>query len=393
MSKVNIVRRCSNCGSLLQSEFPDKEGYIENKSLLETPLDRVLFCDKCYMEAGFSLNSDSLKASSDFTLMMKDAAASDALIVYIINAFSFESSFIPEINEIIKGNQILVLANKRDLFPKECNDKTLKEYVAHRFRVAGLPITENDVLLTSLATFGDNDVLSKEINKRRKRHDVYIISPRGAGKSMFFSSFLYHFSNPSSRPIETSPYPGTITPVLQIPLDSSSALYDTPALPSDNNIMNKLEKSVADSLLFSSPVKYKKIVMEPNMGLAIGAIAFIELLSVPKNAFKMDEIHLFAPPNVVLKRIGLSKGIENVLPRFIDKKGLFPKSSIVRVIKDLDVFDIQIEEKGDRSIGIEGLGWFSFLGRKQIYRVYVPKGVSVHTSRSKILTYDNSSKK
>ncbi len=129
------------------------------------------------------------------------------------------------------------------------------------------------------------------------------------------------------------------------------------------------------------------------MGLAIGAIAFIELLSVPKNAFKMDEIHLFLPPNIVLKKIGLSKGIENVLPRFIDKKGFFPKSSIVRTIKDLDVFDIQIDEKGDRSIGIEGLGWFSFLGRKQVYRVYVPKGVSVYTTRSKILTYDNSSKK
>ena len=91
MSKVNVVRRCFNCGAILQNEDPSKEGYISKEDYLLSPLNHVLFCDKCYSEAGSS--SHSLKAGNDLLLMMKDAAASDALIVYIVNLFSFESSF------------------------------------------------------------------------------------------------------------------------------------------------------------------------------------------------------------------------------------------------------------------------------------------------------------
>lgn len=133
--------------------------------------------------------------------------------------------------------------------------------------------------------------------------------------------------------------------------------------------------------------------MEEGSALALGGIVFIELLALPKNALRMDEIHLFVSPKVTLKKIGIAKGLEYSFPRYIEKKGIYPKSNVVRSLKDLDVFDIEVEEKGDRSIGIEGLGFFSFLGRRQTYRIYVPKGVSVYTTRSKILTYDHSSKK
>lgn len=393
MSKVNVVRRCFNCGALLQNIDPTKEGYISNKDLLSSSLDRVLFCDKCYDESGFTLTESPLKVSEDLLLMMKDARASDALIVYIINSFSFETSFVKEVNEIIKRNPILVLANKRDLLGQATDDETFKEYVAHHFHLVGIPLEAKDVLLTSLATFGDSKPIAKEIEERRRRHDVYVLSSHGAGKTMFISSFLYHFKNETNHPVETSPYPGTNVPLMQIPLDNSSKMYDVPALPSTNNIVSKLEKEVADSLLFSSPVKYKKITMEQGNALALGGIAFIELLSLPKNSLKMDEIHLFVSPKITLKKIGVVKGFESAFPRYIAKKGIYPKSNVVRSLKDLDVFDIEVEEKGDRSIGIEGLGWFSFLGRRQTYRIYVPKGVSVYTSRSKILTYDHSSKK
>ncbi|MBQ4255339.1 MAG: hypothetical protein II721_05015, partial [Bacilli bacterium] len=51
---------------------------------------------------------------------------------------------------------------------------------------------------------------------------------------------------------------------------------------------------------------------------------------------------------------------------------------------DFDAFDIAVEEKGQRDIGIEGLGWISFQGNGQTFTVMVPKGVSVYTSRAKI---------
>jgi ribosome biogenesis GTPase A len=80
--------------------------------------------------------------SPDFLTMLSDAKASDALIVYVVDLFSFECSFSSKVNEIIRSLPLVILANKRDLMPKEAKDEDLREYVAHRFRASGLPGAE-----------------------------------------------------------------------------------------------------------------------------------------------------------------------------------------------------------------------------------------------------------
>lgn len=47
MSKMSVVRRCYNCGAILQCEDESKEGYIEPR-LLEGGDETVLFCAKCW---------------------------------------------------------------------------------------------------------------------------------------------------------------------------------------------------------------------------------------------------------------------------------------------------------------------------------------------------------
>ena len=75
-----------------------------------------------------------------------------------------------------------------------------------------------------------------------------------------------------------------------------------------------------------------------------------------------------------------SRYIANVF----SKGSLKPASEKIKSIKDFDVYEFQITEEGGRDIGILGLGWINFNGNKQSFRVYVPKGVYVYTTRSKI---------
>jgi GTPase SAR1 family protein len=75
---------------------------------------------------------------------------------------------------------------------------------------------------------GDTSEAAKLIEEKRRRHDVYIIGSVGAGKTLFLSSFLHDYTNRSSRSIVTGEYPSTHLRVMQIPLDSSSSIYDTP---------------------------------------------------------------------------------------------------------------------------------------------------------------------
>ena len=52
----------------------------------------------------------------------------------------------------------------------------------------------------------------------------------------------------------------------------------------------------------------------------------------------------------------------------------------------MEVFDIEIKNGGGmyRDIGFAGLGWITFKATNQKFRVYVPRGVAIYTSRTKV---------
>jgi 30S ribosome assembly GTPase len=381
MSKLSMARRCYSCGAVLQNDNPDKDGYISDAALLETPLDRVLFCDKCYHEVDYSHIQSEPSLDPDFLTMMRDAAASDALIVYVVDLINFETSFNSILSSIIKNNPILILANKRDLLPAEAKDEDLKEYVAHRFRVASLPIKAEQVILTSLASAFDCGPLAQKIEAERRRHDVYIIGAAGCGKSLFFTSFLRSFSNISGRAIVTSVYPGTTLRIMQVPLDNNSYLYDTPGTSISNSTLSRLEASISKDLMVGGPYKSRKMSLEVGSGFFIGGLAFVELT---KGENKKENLQVYFPNTVSLKKFSSLDKAEGDFEKGILKRVFTPTSALLRNVKDMDVIDIVVDETGSRDIGISGLGWFSFIGNKQSFRLYVPRGVSIYTSRSKI---------
>lgn len=382
MSKVNVVRRCYSCGAILQSTDPKKAGYIE-ANLLERPLTELLFCSHCYKEARFNLLPAKPEIDDDFLLMLDDARASDALIVYVVDTISFEAFFSEEVSERIKGLRILVLANKRDLMPKESKDADLQEYVAHRFRVASLPVQKEQVILASLTTLGSIKDIAARIDEERKRHDVYIIGPTGSGKSLFFTSFLRCYSNASGLDISTNTYPGTNLRVMQIPLDGSSSLYDTPGTSIHNSVVGIVEPEAQKAVQVNEPLKARPFQMAKGDVLFIGGLSAIELTSPGSAPGGKCNVKAYFSSSVVLKKAAIRKDVNLAFDKY-RSKGLYPVSAQLKALKDFDIFDFQIEETGSRDLGIAGLGWINFPGGKQTFRLYVPKGVSVYGSRCKV---------
>lgn len=377
MSKLNIVRRCHNCGIILQAEDRHAPGYID-PPLLENTTARVLFCNKCFDESRYNFVPRTPKVSDDFLTMIQDAEASDALIVYVVDLFSFENSFVPEISRIIEGLDILIVANKRDLLPLNYDDDLLREYVAHRARNARFKVTRDDVLLLSLTSMSDSRALLEEIETRRKRHDVYVLGAIGAGKTQLLSSFLHSYSNTSDRVISSSNYPGTSLRILQIPLDTSTYIYETPGIPVDNSIQSKLDMAGIKAVRPVEPVKARSITMEEGDSLWIGGVARLDLLKGDK-----QEIKAYFAKDVTLTKVRTSRADDAFVRR---KAGgsMVPVSQSINAAVDFDAFDLDVEESGDRDIGVAGLGWIHFIGDHQKWRIFTPKNVAIYHSRSKI---------
>ncbi len=378
MSKLNVVRRCYSCGTILQGDDPSQPGYLD-KNFLESSQNNVLFCDKCWNEQRYNIAPRKAAADPDFITMMKDAQASDAMIVYVVDLFSFESSFIDEINETIHGLKILVIGNKRDLLPPKVPDEELRVYVAHRFRVAALNVQKEDVfLMSTLSSQSDIEEIATEIKRRRQGHDVYIIGAVGAGKSRFLASFLRDFQNPSNHPIQWANYPATKLRVMQIPLDNSSMIYDTPGTSVENSLASKLTNEDSLAVLPREKVNPRGLLLAPKESLFIGGVVRIDLLE----AKKVNALKAYFAPGVTLKKA--HGNVENIFLKTIVSKFVKPTLPNLKGLPDFDVFDLDVEETGSRDIGIQGLGWINFIGDGQKFRIYLPKGISCYTSRAKI---------
>jgi ribosome biogenesis GTPase A len=376
MSQLNVVRRCYNCGTILQSDDPKKPGFVD-KALLESSNSTVLFCEKCWKDQRYNIAPREPSVDPQFLSMLKDAQASDATIVYVVDLFSFEASFIMSITQAIEGLNVLVIANKRDLLPRKMSDALLREYVAHRFRVARLSVVAEDVMLTSLTSSADIKAIADRIEKIRRRHDVYIIGAINAGKTLFLSSFLRSYSNASRFNITTANYPGTTLRVMQIPLDSSSMIYDTPGTSLENSIVSRLDLEAAHLVTPHSEISPRKMVLSEGDACFIGGLARIDLIKGKKQI-----IQGYFSEDVSFKKSGHHP--DEGFIRGIERGSLYPICKTATALNAFDAFDIVVDETGPRDIGIEGLGWVSFKGDNQTFRVYVPKGVSVYTTRAKI---------
>lgn len=377
MSQISQIRRCYNCGAVLQSEDPSKEGYIK-KEILENGSQNFLFCDHCFELERFSPKTGEPAVGPELLEIVEDAKRRDALLVYVINLFSFEASFSTKINEIIKGMNILVVANKFDLLPSGTDEDETREYVAHRFRASGVEVEKDNIVLANAFDDDTARTIITQIYELKNGKDVYIIGSKMAGKTTLISSFLRVYKNLSQGNIVTQEYPGTNTKVLQLPLSPRTMMYEIPSIPINNSILYYLDPSAMKRIYVTDSVKEKDVSLSEGQVLYFGGLCFIELIEGKKTP-----IRCYLADKIQLKKSG-AKRAEEKFVSLVNEKAIKPICSKIKTVKDMDIFEIRITESNYRDIGIQGLGWFTFQAKDQIFRIYVPRGVSIYTSRPKV---------
>lgn len=377
MSQISQIRKCYNCGAVLQSDDPNKPGYVK-KEVLENGSQNFLFCDKCFEIERFHPKTSEPTVSDELLEIVKDAKKREALLVYVINLFSFEASFSRKINEIIKGMNILIVANKFDLMPKGTDEDETREYVAHRFRAEGVQVEKDNIVLAN--AFDDDTArnIITQIYELKNGKDVYIIGSKLAGKTTLISSFLRVYKNLSQGNIVSQEYPETNLRVLQLPLSSRTMMYEIPDIAINNSILYQLDAPTMKKIYVTEPLEGKDISISEGQVVYFGGMSFVELIEGKKTSLRC-----FLAPSIQLKKDSAKK-CEEKFVKLIAKKAIKPVCNRIKNIKDMDVFEIKVTEANYRDIGIQGLGWFNFMANYQTFRIYVPRGVSIYTSRPKL---------
>ena len=373
MSLAKKVKRCSHCGSILQDKNPNEEGFIDSIILKKYP-DGVLLCNKCFNEIQNSDNS-SLVLSEDFKKVLAKIKKEKGLILYIIDLFSFEGCFPSEFNNEIGDTDVIVLGTKRDLLPKNVDDELLKKYVTHRLNVSNVKVKE--VILTSSINEANNNKIFNYFLTNLKDKNIYILGPKTSGKSTLLREFLKVYKNDTKLPISSYNFEGTNLSGLRVPLTNKSAIYELPSLSIQNSMLGILEKPIVNYIVPGKEVAPKKVVISDKSSLIVSGLCLIQQFSEGKTPLKC---YFSEKLDVKVKRGDGLKAFKNILKNGTQKNTSYK----YRDIKDFDAYDFEISETGSRDIGILGLGWISFEGNKQKFRIFVPKGIYVYSTRSKV---------
>lgn len=324
------MKKCSGCGSILQNEDFNVEGYVKS---LESNL-----CLRCFRIKNYSDYKSVSKTNANFLPILKEVNKTNDLVLLVVDTFLINKdiSFITD----NLNNDILLVYTKRDILPLKVSDQKLLDY--------NIGINPVDKVIISSNKNYNMDLLYEKINKYKKSKNVYIVGFTNAGKSTLLNKIIYNYSNLNSE-VTTSIMPSTTLNKVEINLNEDLTLIDTPGIIDENSIIN-----------FMDPKKIKKIM--------------------PNREIKPITYQVKGTQYIEIEDLALIEASDNNLTFFISnnlKIERFYKK------KESKLKDNKIRVKENEDIVITGLGFIKVTS-SGVINVKTIKGVEVYTRVSLI---------
>jgi ribosome biogenesis GTPase A len=130
-------------------------------------------------------------------------------------------------------------------------------------------LTIDDLVIASPIEINIDDVKA-QIEAKRQGRNVYVIGRTSSGKSSLVNAYIKQFLNTTQMLITTSPFPGTTLRVIEIPLDESSHLYDTPGFVLDTSLVSQVEREVIRSIVPRTEIKPRTFQLMAKQSIIIG---------------------------------------------------------------------------------------------------------------------------
>ena len=365
---------CIGCGAEIQSENPNKQGYL-SKSVVEKSIEENnLVCKRCFRLKNYNEVSDVELGAEDFYKLIKTLSKKDGLIVKVVDIFDFSGSWIEDVIDIVGNNKDIVLvANKLDLLPKSVKQNKIKQWLFKMLKAKG--IKAKDILLISAIKNHGIEEAAARIDELRNGKDVYIIGATNVGKSTFINK-LIELTTGDKNVITTSHFPGTTLGMIEIPLDRATSIYDTPGIILDYDIAHYLDAKSLKLVMPKKEIKARVFQLNAEQSLFFGGMARVDFVKGERQSFT-----LYASNLVDIHRTKLSnadalfeKHLGTLLkPPFEDNISIFKN----QVKKNFKIDDRKID------IVISGLGWITVNSDSGCeIDIYVPEEIEVFVRES-----------
>lgn len=349
--------RCIGCGSIIQSEDNKKPGFIPQSKLDSEESDVV--CRRCFRLKNYNEVTPLEISKDDYFNIISEIGNHNALIVKIIDLFDIEGSLIPQIQKLTNHNDLIIVANKRDLLPKIVKESKIIHHL--RKILADNNLKVEDIYLMSALKNHNIDEVFNQIIKKAHGRDIYIVGATNVGKSTFINALLKSRAGTAKDVITVSSLAGTTLDLIKIPL-GRNFIIDTPGLVNDNQITHYLTPKALKIVTPKKEIKPKGFQLDSSQTLFIGGLARIDFISGPKTSFIC-----YVSEFIKIHRTKLEKADELykshlgtlLTPPFTNEES-FP----------LKAFNFNVRSIGKSDIVLPGLGFITVTGNVKV-KVYV----------------------
>lgn len=352
-----MSKRCKGCGVMLQQSHKDQIGY--------TPKEDADYCQRCFRIRHYDDVTISMKTGIDPHQVLQQIAKWDAMVLWVVDLFDFESNMIPGIQRHLSGKPLIMVGTKRDLLPDTLSDEKLSRFILERCRDLGIPIDGlvicGDLVKNARAPHNDSIAeVKKAIALYRGHRDVAVMGMANAGKSTLLNALL------ERDELTTSRYPGTTLEAVKTDM-GDYMLYDTPGLTRDDSCLTVATDSILKQLIPDRRLKARNYQLYEDQSLAVGGVARLDLIG----GTKVSCVGYFAAA------LNLHRGKQEKADALWENHWgkLLSPTLTQRKLPMRKYTHLGTGEKLD--VVIHGLGWFCISGDVKVIHIYVPQGVGV----------------
>ncbi|CAM2834386.1 ribosome biogenesis GTPase YqeH [Paenibacillus sediminis] len=361
----SAVSKCSGCGIQLQSEQPDKPGFVPEQALNRNPI----ICQRCFRIKNYNEASSVAVDQDEFLRLLSEIGSKDALVIHIVDIFDFEGSLISGLQRFVGSNPVLLAVNKIDLLPKVTNWNKVRNWVQKQAKENGLKVA--DVVLCSAKQNHGFDRLLDSVGELREGRDVYVVGATNVGKSTLINRLIRDYSD-LEQELTVSRYPGTTLDMVNIPLDDGRFIIDTPGIVYPSRYSEIVSRKDLAAIMPDRPLKPAVYQLNEEQTLFFGGMGRFDFVQGERQSFTC-----FINNALKIHRTKLERADE----LYADHAGELLSPPSKEDLEDMPEWtrhEFRIRKGSHMDVFISGLGWIKVNSDAgAVIAVHVPKGIKV----------------
>lgn len=362
------IIKCQGCGVQIQTTNKDEAGYTPASSIK----NEDVLCRRCFRLKHYNETQDVSVTDDDFLNMVSSIRKANGLVVHVIDIFDVHGTLITGLPRIVGNNPIVLVGNKIDLLPKSTNNRKLEQWLRASANEAGIKV--KDVFLISSKKGHGVEELAQQIDRYRNKESVYIVGTTNVGKSTFINHLIKQSSG-LKNVITTSYFPGTTLGFIEIPLDKSTFLVDTPGIVNKQQMAHYVSDKDLKLITPTKEVKARGYQLHDEQTLFFGGLARLDFIEGDKQSFVC-----YFSNQLPIHRTKLENA-DALYEKQLGKLLLPPDEETITSLPTFTKNTFRVKEE-NMDIVFPGLGWVTVKSGNATVIAHSPKGVAVSIRKS-----------